>query len=89
MSFEEAIEIVLEGLLRPGGPGDLKRFGEARRVLKEGHAADSLLPADHAECKCAFPRIKYRNGSGHHPDCPVHKQWLRDGRRYKRNENAR
>ena len=30
-----------------------------------------------ADCKppCEWPRGKYGNGSGHHPDCEFHKKW--------------
>lgn len=23
-------------------------------------------------CRCAYPLVRYRNGSGHAPDCPAH-----------------
>lgn len=25
-----------------------------------------------AMCNCAYPIDRYRNGSGHHPECPTH-----------------
>ena len=29
-------------------------------------------------CICNYPHEIYRNGSGHHPDCPCHKAWLKE-----------
>lgn len=30
-------------------------------------------------CTCAWPEEKFRNGSGHRRDCPVHQEWLARG----------
>lgn len=32
-----------------------------------------------SNCTCQYPKIKLRNGSGHSPDCPCHKEWLAKG----------
>lgn len=55
------------------------RFGE-----KLSPADKKLSPADNSEakpevCCCEWPTVRYRNGSGHHGDCPVHQEWLERG----------
>ena len=30
-------------------------------------------------CTCGYPLRKWRSGSGHHGECPVHQEWLDDG----------
>lgn len=32
------------------------------------------------ECDCDYPEVRYRNGSGHDPGCPVHWWYLEDKR---------
>lgn len=43
---------------------------EAARRKREEHVKSAQLVFD--TCACAWPIVTYRNGTGHHPECPRH-----------------
>ena len=50
-----------------------ERHFELIRTLESNWLSTQAI----VSCTCKFPMVVYRNGSGHHDDCQVQKDWLR------------
>lgn len=53
---------------RPAERADEQQLREAKKLRRE------IAKAIRA-CTCAYPLVKFRNGSGHADDCPAHALW--------------
>ena len=55
-----------------GNPADVDAF--AAWLLKRVEIRH--LGGKPLDCACSWPGTRYRNGSGHHTECPAHQRWM-------------
>src|ERR1700677_3526857 len=52
----------------------MKPLSSAMTASKESWTGFGETKSD--SCTCQYPEVKFRNGSGHAQDCPIHREWL-------------